>query len=168
MNQLTVIFGLAIALCASLGVNLNQWRDCAVDAAAQVGKVNTEAAQAETVAHVEARDVEADNAARAAAISAAYEKGKEDAEVAGKRAVSDLNNKFRRLRERWENPTARTCDLSAANAAAGEPDGQAQARRESVGRIIRTATEYEQQIIGLQGYILDQCAPKPSEANGKP
>lgn len=158
MNQLTIIIGLALALAASVAGNLHQWQSCAVEAVRTEGKVNTAAAEATTTATKNAREEEADKAARAALVAEAYEKGKLDAEELGKAAVADLVAEHRQLRKRW----------AACSAAIGVPtpidstgiaDAEAASRAESAGRIVRAAAECEAQVVGLQDFILADRAP---------
>lgn len=87
----------------------------------------------------------ADNAAKA------YEKGKKDAEAAGERVVADLRAGNLGLRNRWAG--CETGRLSEATASAAVVDATTRERQESAGRIVRAATECDEQVIGLQSLV---------------
>jgi hypothetical protein len=98
-----------------------------------------------------AEKVRAQEQALAAANAAAgeqYEKGKRDAEAAGKRVADDLRAGNLKLRKRWQG-----CVVPGASHGSGEPDAEAADRAESAGRIIRTAHEADEQIKGLQDIL---------------
>ena len=83
------------------------------------------------------------------AASAAYEKGKRDAEQNSKRVVADLRTGNLVLRNRW---TACQASLGVPTTPAGpsEPDAGAGDREESAGRIVQAADECDAQVKGLQ------------------
>lgn len=162
MNQLTVLIALAIALCASVGINLKQWQSCAVEAAKTEGKHNTAAAEATTVATQTARDDEAAAQARADKVAEAYEKGKKDAEEAGRAVVADLRADRIRLRDEW-NACAAAQRVPAPGDAAGERDAATRFREESAGRIIQAVTQCEQRLIACQDFVRSERATDKPE-----
>lgn len=81
-------------------------------------------------------------------VSQAYEKGREDAEVQGKRVADDLRSGALRLQQRWAG--CETQLLSTASAAASQPDAAGWDRSESAGRIVRAAKQCDAQVEGLQ------------------
>ena len=83
------------------------------------------------------------------AVSAAYEKGKNDAEAAAKRTIADLRNGTVVMRERWTACKA-SADLPAAAAGPSEPDATAADREQSAGRIVQAAAQCDAQVKGLQ------------------
>lgn len=95
--------------------------------------------------------VERQRVKRAEAVATQYEQEKADAE---KRA-SDIGDQLRagnlRLQQRWAGCEARVSDLAAAS---GQPDGAADDRADSAGRIVRAAAACDAQIRGLQALII--------------
>lgn len=87
------------------------------------------------------------------AVSAAYEKGKSDAEATAKRTVADLRAGNLVLRDRWASCQA-NADLPRAAAAPGEPDAGTADRAESAGRIVQAAAKCDAQVRGLQELLL--------------
>lgn len=87
------------------------------------------------------------------AVSAAYEKGKSDAEATAKRTVADLRAGNLVLRDRWASCQA-NADLPRAAAAPGEPDAGTADRAESAGRIVQAAAQCDAQVRGLQELLL--------------
>lgn len=87
------------------------------------------------------------------AVSAAYEKGKKDAEVTAKRTVADLRAGNLVLHNRWTACQA-SLDVPAAPAAPGEPDAGTADRAESAGRIVQAAAQCDAQVRGLQELLL--------------
>ncbi len=83
------------------------------------------------------------------AVSAAYEKGKNDAEAAAKRTIADLRNGTVVMRERWTACKA-SADLPTAAAGPSEPDATAADREQSAGRIVQAAAQCDAQVRGLQ------------------
>ena len=83
------------------------------------------------------------------AVSAAYEKGKSDAEAAAKRTIADLRNGTVVMRERW-TACKTSADLPATAAAPSEPDAGTGDREESAGRIVQAADQCDAQVKGLQ------------------
>ena len=83
------------------------------------------------------------------AVSAAYEKGKKDAEATAKRTVADLRAGNLVLHNRWTACQA-SLDVPAAPAAPGEPDAGTADRAESAGRIVQAAAQCDAQVKGLQ------------------
>ena len=86
------------------------------------------------------------------AVSAAYEKGKADAEANAKRVVADLRAGNLVLRDRWTACQA-SLDVSATPTAPSEPDAGAGDREESAGRIVQAAAQCDAQVKGLQSLL---------------
>lgn len=86
-------------------------------------------------------------------LAATYEKEKDDAQKAADRLVADLRAGNQRLHQRWQ-ATVATAELSAAAAAASQPDGRADDRIESAGRAIGAAAQCDAQVKALQAYAL--------------
>lgn len=84
-------------------------------------------------------------------LAATYEKEKDDAQKASDRLIADLRAGNQRLHQRWQ-ATVATAELSAAVAAASQPDGRADDRIESAGRAIGAAAECDAQVRGLQAF----------------
>ena len=102
------------------------------------------------------------------AVSAAYEKGKNDAEAAAKRTIADLRNGTVVMRERWTACKA-SADLPTAAAGPSEPDAGAADRAESAGRIVQAAAQCDAQVKGLQELLSlerKQDARKPQPEVG--
>ena len=85
-------------------------------------------------------------------VSAAYEKGKSDAEATAKRTVADLRAGNLVLRDRWASCQA-SADLPRAAANSSEPDAGTADRNESAGRIIQAAAQCDAQVRGLQNLL---------------
>ena len=85
-------------------------------------------------------------------VSAAYEKGKSDAEAAAKRTVADLRAGNLVLRERWSACKAGD-GVSSPTTNPSEPDAGARDREESAGRIIQAAAQCDAQVKGLQDLL---------------
>ena len=83
------------------------------------------------------------------AASAAYEKGKRDAEQNSKRVVADLRAGNLVLRNRWTACQA-SLGVPAAPADPSEPDAGVADRAESAGRIVQAADQCDAQVKGLQ------------------
>lgn len=92
-------------------------------------------------------------AVAANALAAQYEKEKANAQTASDRVIADLRAGNLRLHQRWQASVA-TGQLSAAAAAASEPDGAADDRIESAGRAIGAAAQCDAQVRALQAYAL--------------
>ena len=105
-------------------------------------------AKAQAQAEKAARDTEHKLAAANEAAGEQYEKGKRDAEAAGKRVADDLRAGNLKLRKRWQG-----CVVSGAASGSGEPDAEAADRAESAGAVIRAAHEADEQIKGLQDVL---------------
>ena len=86
-------------------------------------------------------------------VSAAYEKGKSDAEATAKRTVADLRTGNLVLRNRWTACQA-SLDVSTTPADPSEPDAGAADRAESAGRIVQAAAQCDAQVRGLQELLL--------------
>jgi len=84
-------------------------------------------------------------------LAATYEKEKDDAQKASDRLIADLRAGNQRLHQRWQ-ATVATAELSAAAAAASQPDGRADDRIESAGRAIGAAAQCDAQVKGLQAF----------------
>jgi hypothetical protein len=104
--------------------------------------------RAQAQAEKAARDAEHKLADANAAAGEQYEKGKRDAEAAGKRVADELRAGNIKLRKRWQG-----CVVPGAAPGSGEPDAEAADRAESAGRIIRAAHEADEQIKGLQDIL---------------
>lgn len=104
--------------------------------------------RAQAQAEKAARDAEHKLAAANAAAGEQYEKGKRDAEAAGKRVADDLRAGNLKLRKEW-----RGCEVRGAATGSGEPDAEAADRAESAGAIVRAAHEADEQIKGLQDIL---------------
>lgn len=87
------------------------------------------------------------------AVSAAYEKGKKDAEATAKRTVADLRAGNLVLHNRW-TACKTSADLPTAPPAPGEPDAGTADRNESAGRIVQAAAQCDAQVRGLQELLL--------------
>lgn len=86
-------------------------------------------------------------------LAATYEKEKDDAQKASDRLIADLRAGNQRLHQRWQ-ATVATAELSAAAAAASQPDGRADDRIESAGRAVGAAAQCDAQVRALQAYAL--------------
>lgn len=93
------------------------------------------------------------SAAAANSLAAKFEKEKIDAQNSSARLVADLRAGNQRLHQRWQASLA-TAELSAAAAAASQPDGGADDRIESAGRAVGAAAQCDAQVRGLQAYAL--------------
>ena len=87
------------------------------------------------------------------AVSAAYEKGKHDAEQNSKRVVADIRAGNLVLRNRWA-ACQTSLGVSTTPADPSEPDAGAADRAESAGRIVQAAAQCDAQVRGLQGLLL--------------
>lgn len=112
-----------------------------------------DAARAEANAVAETLKAERSSAAAANSLASKYEKEKNDAQKASDRLVADLLAGNQRLHQRWQASVA-TAELSAAAAAASQPDGRADDRIESAGRAVGAAAQCDAQVRGLQAYAL--------------
>ncbi|HDS1303531.1 TPA: endopeptidase [Stenotrophomonas maltophilia] len=112
-----------------------------------------DAARAEANAAAETLKAERISASAANALASKYEKEKNDAQNASDRLVADLLAGNQRLHQRWQASVA-TAELSAAAAAASQPDGRADDRIESAGRAVGAAAQCDAQVRGLQAYAL--------------
>lgn len=112
-----------------------------------------DAARAEANAVTETLKAERAGAVAANTLAAQYEKEKADAQTASDRVIADLLAGNVRLHQRWQ-ASAATAELSAAAAAASEPDGAADDRIESAGRAIGAAAQCDAQVRALQTYAL--------------
>ena len=101
-------------------------------------------------------------------VSAAYEKGKSDAEATAKRTVADLRAGNLVLRERWSAcKTSNGVPSTAADPS--EPDAGTGDREESAGRIVQAADQCDAQVKGLQELLRlerKQDAQKPQPEVG--
>lgn len=87
------------------------------------------------------------------AVSAAYEKGKKDAEATAKRTVADLRAGNLVLHNRW-TACKTSADLPAAAAGPSELDAGTSDRNESAGRVVQAAAQCDAQVRGLQELLL--------------
>ena len=86
------------------------------------------------------------------AASAAYEKGKRDAEQNSKRVVADLRAGNLVLRDRWTSCQA-SSGLPRPTPDTSEPDARTADRDESAGRIVQAAAQCDAQVKGLQSLL---------------
>ncbi len=112
-----------------------------------------DAARAEADAATETLKAERGSTAAANTLASKYEKEKDDAQKASDRLIADLHAGNQRLHQRWQASVA-TAELSAATAAASQPDGRADDRIESAGRAIGAAAQCDAQVRALQAYAL--------------
>ena len=87
------------------------------------------------------------------AVSAAYEKGKIDAEANAKRVIADLRAGNLVLRDRWTSCQA-SSGLPRPTPDTSEPDARTADRDESAGRIVQAAAQCDAQVRGLQELLL--------------
>ena len=156
--NLNLILALIIAAILGLGgAGAAGYRKGTIDAerAAQIAmdKHLAEDRASERAAEQEANRYKDALATAQNAVSAAYEKGKKDAETTAKRTVADLRAGNLVLRNRWTACQA-SADLPAAPAAPGEPDAGTADRAESAGRIVQAAAQCDAQVRGLQELLL--------------
>jgi hypothetical protein len=90
------------------------------------------------------------------AASAAYEKGKADAQAQGDSVAADLRAGNLRLQHRWAGCEASR--VSNAAAAAAELDAAAADRNASAGRIVAAAKSCDEQVAGLQQILIAERA----------
>ncbi|WP_049460313.1 endopeptidase [Stenotrophomonas maltophilia] len=112
-----------------------------------------DAARAEADASAETLKAERGSAVAANTLASKYEKEKDNAQKATDRLIADLRAGNQRLHQRWQ-ATVATAELSAAAAAASQPDGRADDRNESAGRAIGAAAQCDAQVRALQAYAL--------------
>ena len=155
--NLSLILALILAAILGLGgagvAGYNKGKtDAELVAKVAMDKHLSEDREAETKAKDKAREDRDKLADAQNAVSAAYEKGKRDAEQTSKRVVADLRAGNLVLRERWSackagdglpNPAANT----------GEPDAGTADRDESAGRIVQAAAQCDAQVKGLQNLL---------------
>lgn len=94
--------------------------------------------------------VERQRVKRAEAVATQYEQEKADAESKGATVADGLRAGNLRLQQRWAGCEARVSDLAAAS---GQPDGAANDRADSAGRIVRAAAACDAQVRGLQALV---------------
>jgi len=94
------------------------------------------------------------------AVSAAYEKGKADAEANAKRVVADLRAGNLVLRDRWTSCQA-SSGLPRPTPDTSEPDARTADRDESAGRIVQAAAQCDAQVKGLQSLLRLERQPQP-------
>ena len=129
------------------------------------GKADAERAAKIAMSEHLAEDREAERAATEAAdrykdalttaqnaVSAAYEKGKADAEANAKRVVADLRAGNLVLRDRWTSCQA-SSGLPRPTPDTSEPDARTADRDESAGRIVQAAAQCDAQVKGLQSLL---------------
>jgi hypothetical protein len=149
MSILTRALLVAVAALALLAI----WQRGAVAQAehakenAQVAKKVAEQERDNAIAVIA---VERQRVKRAEAVATQYEQEKADAESKGAAVADDLRAGNLRLQQRWAGCEARVSDLAAAP---GEPDGAADDRADSAGRIVRAAAACDAQVRGLQALI---------------
>ncbi|WP_217279090.1 endopeptidase [Stenotrophomonas maltophilia] len=94
--------------------------------------------------------VERQRVKRAEAVATQYEQEKADAESKGAAVADGLRTRALRLQDRWAGCEARVSDLAASPS---EPDGAADDRADSAGRIVRAAAACDAQVRGLQALV---------------
>lgn len=94
--------------------------------------------------------VERQRVKRAEAVATQYEQEKADAESKGAAVADGLRAGNLRLQQRWAGCEAR---MSGITASSGQPDGAADDRADSAGRIVRAAAACDAQVRGLQALI---------------
>ena len=152
--NLNLILALIIAAILGLGgAGAAGYRKGTIDAerAAQIAmdKHLAEDRASERAAEQEANRYKDALATAQNAVSAAYEKGKKDAEATAKRTVADLRAGNLVLRNRWTACEA-NLGVPTATPAPSEPDAGTGDREESAGRIVQAADECDAQVKGLQ------------------
>ncbi len=171
--NLSLILALILAAILGLaGAGVTGYNKGKTDAE-RVAKLNmdehlVEDREAERIATEAASRHKDELAAAQNKVSAAYEKGKSDAEAAAKRTVADLRAGNLVLRERWSACKA-SADLPAAAAGPSEPDATAADREQSAGRIVQAAAQCDAQVKGLQELLSlerKQDAQKPQPEVG--
>lgn len=150
MSILTRALLVAVAALALLAI----WQRGTV---AQAERARDNAQTAKKVAEQE-RDnaiaviaVERQRVKRADTIAAKTLEEMRDAESKGAAVADGLRSRAIRLQDRWTGCEARVSDLAAAS---GQPDGAADDRADSAGRIVRAAAACDAQVRGLQALIL--------------
>ena len=156
--NLSLLLALIIAAILGLGgAGAAGYRKGTVDAerAAQIAmdKHLAEDRESERAAEQEANRYKDALATAQNAVSAAYEKGKKDAEATAKRTVADLRAGNLVLRDRWASCQA-SADLPRAAANSSEPDAGTADRNESAGRIVQAAAQCDAQVRGLQQLLI--------------
>lgn len=162
-----MIRALAIVLAILLGVIVWQrgsvWKSDAAAAAAIASRydANTKlsAAKAEIDELGSTIATERGNVRAANALAARYEQEKKHAQDESDRLVDDLRAGQRQLHQRWQ-AALHTAAMSQAASAASQPDGGADDRFQSAGRIIGAADQCDAQVRALQAYAI-QCGGEP-------
>jgi len=127
-------------------------QSCRLDVAQKALSIAaTKQVKAERDAEHAARVEEQTRGRYIAGVDAAYQGGLTDAQAKGERVAADLRAGTLKLRQRWQGCEAR--HVPSATPAAGKPDGEADDRAESAGRIVRAAAECDAQVQGLQALI---------------
>lgn len=145
----TIVFS-ALAVAGLIACLFLWGRGLRAAARADAAEQRAQASEARVEALSDVLADERAKAKRANEIAAKYEQDKINAEADAKRTVDDLRAGNLRLRKLWQGCEGR---LPEANGSAGEPDGQADDRAESAGRIVRAAIEADRQIEALQDFI---------------
>lgn len=114
---------------------------------AQTGKKVAEQERDNAIAVIA---VERQRVKRAEAVATQYEQEKADAESKGAAVADGLRSRALRLQDRWACCEARVSDLAASPS---EPDGAADDRADSAGRIVRAAAACDAQVRGLQALV---------------
>jgi len=105
-------------------------------------------AKAQAQAEKAARTAEHKLAAANQAAAAQYEKGRQDAQAAGKRVADDLRAGNIRLRQRWQG-----CVVPGAAPGAPVADDAASGRADSAGRIVAATHDDAEKIKALQDLL---------------
>lgn len=95
--------------------------------------------------------IERQRVARAEQVATQYEEERQNAERKGSSVAAGLRNGNLQLQQRWQGcEAARVSDLGAGIA---QPDGGANDRSDSAGRIVRAAAQCDAQVRGLQAQV---------------
>jgi hypothetical protein len=100
-----------------------------------------------------ARTRERELQAHADKVAADYEQARQLADRDQARTVADLRAGRERFRRMWQGCQADTMRVRTDPEPAGQPDGGAEDRAESAGRVVRAARDCDNQVRGLQDYI---------------
>jgi hypothetical protein len=138
---------LALAACGVQSWRLDHAQASATRAAASADKAALASEHA-------ARAEEQTRARYMSGVDAAYERGKADAKATGDSVAAGLRTGNLRLSRLWRGCEARAASVPGATASAGEPDGAADDRAGSAGRIVGAARKGDQQTRCLQAVVL--------------
>lgn len=118
-------------------------------AQAKLAKVQRDEAQALAHAQAQARAAEQRMGEAVASAAAEYQRGRDDAALAGRRVTVELRTGALQLRDEW---TCAGYVPQVAPSTAG-PDGAAERRADGAGRAIAAADQCDAQVRGLQAIV---------------